>query len=135
MKVLTRSVALAVVLSLLQCGAAVRSVAAQQPTHQVDLLQEAVKVSAQGSEPGANDTVNLANVGYVPGKAVICVVGALVGVGLLALTVGTGYQSAAAIAREGCGGTWVLQENDFKGARDVLHAGDRQDPDWDRLKQ
>jgi hypothetical protein len=58
----------------------------------------------------------LADVFYIPGKAVLCSLGFATGIVLLVLTVGSGYRAAAAVGREGCGGKWVLTGRDLRPA-------------------
>lgn len=117
MKIVARSLALAVVLSLLFSGPFATFAAAQQPVPPPPpLLQEEMKTSDGGPEPSAAYDVGagLVNVLYVPGKVTTCVVGAAVGVALLALTLGTGYKAAVALGREGCGGKWVVTGEDLR---------------------
>jgi hypothetical protein len=56
----------------------------------------------------------VANVVYVPGKAILCGLGTVVGMGLLLATFGSGYQAASAIGHEGCAGRWVLRGDDLR---------------------
>ena len=55
-----------------------------------------------------------ANAFYVPGKAILCVIGAAFGTGILAVTVGSGYGGAAGFVREGCGGRWIVTGEDLQ---------------------
>lgn len=84
---------------------------------QPDLFQEALKSEARVSgakqvlyEAGAVVT----NIFLIPGRVVTCTLGASLGVVVLALTLGTGYKTAAGAFDEGCGGKWVVTGDDLK---------------------
>ena len=91
---------------------------AQQPAAQPPaLMQETLKMASQASDSGkgAYDVgAGLANVAYVPGKMIVCGLGAVAGVALLLVTLGSAYKAAAAVGEEGCGGKWVLTGNDLR---------------------
>jgi hypothetical protein len=55
------------------------------------------------------------NVGYVPGKAIVCALGTVASVGVMAITLGSAYRAAVATFKEGCGGTWVLTPEHVAG--------------------
>jgi hypothetical protein len=55
------------------------------------------------------------NVGYVPGKAIVCGLGTVASVGVMVITLGTAYRAAVATFKEGCGGTWVLTPEHVAG--------------------
>lgn len=55
------------------------------------------------------------NVGYVPGKALVCGLGTVATVGLMVITLGTAYRAAKATFNEGCGGTWILTPEHVAG--------------------
>lgn len=55
------------------------------------------------------------NVGYVPGKAILCGLGTVASVGVMIITFGTAYRAAKATFKEGCGGTWVLTPEHVAG--------------------
>ncbi len=55
------------------------------------------------------------NVGYIPGKAIVCGLGTVASVGVMAITLGSGYRAAIATFKEGCGGTWVLTPEHVAG--------------------
>ena len=127
MKIVARSIALAVVLSLLFSGPFATFAAAQQPTAPPPaLLQEEMKTSEGAPEPSAAYAAGagLVNVFYVPGKIVTCGAGAGVGVALLILTLGTGYKAAVAVGKDGCGGKWAVTGEDLRTS-DWLGAGER----------
>ncbi|HXH81658.1 MAG TPA: hypothetical protein VNN07_01875 [Candidatus Tectomicrobia bacterium] len=54
------------------------------------------------------------NAFLIPGRAVTCVLGSATSIGVLALTLGTGYRAASAVFREGCGGKWVVSGEDLR---------------------
>lgn len=54
----------------------------------------------------------------IPGKAVLCAVGGVVGFGLLVVSFGSGYRWAGRTWEEGCGGKWVITAADMKGEPD-----------------
>ena len=115
MKIVGRSIAMAVVLTLLFTGPLATFAAAQQPAQppQPSLMQEAVKAT-ESDTTGYDVGAGFANVFYVPGKVFVCGLGILAGTGLLALTFGSAYKAAAAASREGCGGKWVLRGDDLR---------------------
>ena len=92
-------------------------------------MQETVRFE----EPSESSTAwyvlgaTIANVVFIPGKAVTCVLGMLVGGGLLLVTLGAGYKGSVAFAKEGCGGRWALKANDLRGTEWVLGSGERPD--------
>lgn len=61
----------------------------------------------------------VANVFYVPGKGFLCGIGAAAGIFILAITFGSQPKTAAAFAREGCGGRWFLTGDDLRPDADV----------------
>jgi hypothetical protein len=87
------------------------------PAVQPDLFQETLKAEARASgrkqvlyEAGAVVT----NIFLIPGRAITCALGAGLGVAVLAITLGTGYKTAAGAFDEGCGGKWVVTGDDLK---------------------
>ena len=54
------------------------------------------------------------NTWHVPGKAILCGLGAVSGVAVLLLTFGSGYGATARIWDEGCGGRWTVTAADLK---------------------
>lgn len=115
MRLLARSIALAVVLSLVVSGPLAPLAAAQQPA-QPDLMQEAVKTTQRTQDgSGLYDVgAGLANVAYIPGKVFVCGLGVVAGTVLLLISLGSGYRAAAAAGEEGCGGKWVLTGDDLR---------------------
>ena len=65
----------------------------------------------QGAKVGAQ----FLNVVYVPGKAILCGLGATASAALMLVTFGSGYRPAIALYNEGCGGRWVLTPYDVMG--------------------
>src|SRR5207253_7026776 len=65
------------------------------------------------------------NVVYVPGKAITCVLGMVVGGGLLLATLGAGYKGSVAFFKEGCGGKWILTAKDLRETDWILGTGER----------
>ena len=127
MKIVARSIALAVVLSLLFSGPFATFAAAQQPTAPPPaLLQEEMKMSEGAPEPSAAYDVGagVVNVFYVPGKIVTCGAGGVVGLAILLVTLGTGYKAAVAFGKEGCGGKWAVTGEDLR-ASEWFGAGDQ----------
>jgi len=54
------------------------------------------------------------NIFLVPGRAITCGLGGIVGVAVLAVTLGTGYKAASAVWHEGCGGKWTVSADDIR---------------------
>src|SRR5256885_14267250 len=114
MKLLARSISLAVVLSLVLGGPLAPFAAAQQPA-QPGAMQDGVKTNERNgaSSPAYDVGAGVANVAYVPGKVFLCGLGVVAGTVVLLLTFGTAYRTAAAVGEEGCGGRWVLTRDDL----------------------
>ena len=64
---------------------------------------------------GAKVGAGFLNVVYVPGKAILCGVGAAASTVLMLATFGSGYRAAVGLFNEGCGGRWVLTPYDVMG--------------------
>jgi hypothetical protein len=87
-----------------------------QPT-QPDLFQEALKseARAQGAKAGLYTAgAVVTNLFLVPGRVITCTLGAGLGIGVLAITFGTGYKAAAGAFDEGCGGKWIVTGDDLR---------------------
>ena len=67
----------------------------------------------QGDRVGAG----FLNVVYVPGKAIVCSLGAVASAGLMLLTFGSAYHASVELFNEGCGGKWVLSPYDVAARR------------------
>jgi hypothetical protein len=80
-----------------------------------DLFQESLKAERSSSGGGLYGVgAAVTNVFLVPGRAFTCALGGVVGVGVLAVTLGTGYRAAAAVWAEGCGGKWFVTGDDLR---------------------
>jgi len=88
--------------------------AAQPPAP--DLFQETLKAErAATRQSGVYDAgAVVTNIFLVPGRAITCAAGAVLGVGLLAVTLGTAYRAASAVWHEGCGGKWAVTGEDLR---------------------
>jgi len=114
MKLLARSIALAVVFSLVLGGPLAPFARAQQPS-QPDVMQDAARSQNNGANSPAYDVgAGIANAAYIPGKAFLCGLGIVAGTLALLLTFGSAYRTAAAVGEEGCGGRWVLTGDDLR---------------------
>lgn len=69
---------------------------------------------AKEPSPGANAAAAVADVFYVPGKAIVCGMSGAFYVVTMALTFGALYQEATDFVKGGCGGKWVLTGEDIK---------------------
>jgi hypothetical protein len=91
---------------------------AQQPAPpaQPDLFQESLKTQRTGTEHRGAYAAGavVTNIFLVPGRAITCGLGGVVGVAVLAATLGTGYRAASAVWHEGCGGKWVVSGDDLR---------------------
>jgi hypothetical protein len=90
-------------------------VPAAQPA-QPDLFQETLKAQRASDRSQAlyNLEAVVVSVFLFPGRIVTCAAGTLIGVGLLAVSVGTGYRAATGIFHEGCGGKWIVTGDDLR---------------------
>jgi len=69
------------------------------------------------NEPGPGDAAaaGVMNVIYVPGKALICLGGAVTSTILMLLTFGSAYRSARGVFQEGCSPPWALTADHVSG--------------------
>lgn len=108
----------ALLAALLLAGPLTPLAGAQQPTQPPapDLFQETLKAERESERSrGSYDAGAVAvNVFLVPGRAITCVLGSVVGLVALAVTLGTGYRAASAAVHEGCGGKWVVTGDDLR---------------------
>ena len=83
---------------------------------QPDLFQETLKAQRTSDRAQGLYTAEAAvtNVFLVPGRAITCAAGAIAGVGILALSFGTGYRAAGNLFNEGCGGKWIVKGDDMR---------------------
>src|SRR5207245_9385767 len=96
------------------CGLLVAVMALTSPLLSRAAVVQAAEPSSETSPVDADvsdaDRVGAGflNVGYVPGKAIVCGLGTVASVGVLIITLGRAYRAAVAPCQDGCGGTWVL---------------------------
>ena len=115
---ITRTRAISALLTaLLLAGPLTPLAHAQQPQPPApDLFQETLKAEREADRHrGTYDAGAVAvNVFLVPGRAITCVLGGVVGFVALAATFGTGYRAASAAMHEGCGGKWMVTGDDLR---------------------
>ena len=108
----------ALLAALLLAGPLTPLAGAQQPTQPPapELFQETLKAERESERSrGAYDAGAVAvNVFLVPGRAITCVLGSVVGLVALVATLGTGYRAASAAVHEGCGGKWMVTGDDLR---------------------
>jgi len=118
-----RFLTLVVVASFALAGPLAPLAHAQQPAQPAqpsqpapDLFQETLK--AQRTSDRAQGFYNaeavVVNVFLIPGRAITCGAGIVVGLAMLVGTLGSGYRSASAVTHEGCGGKWVVTGDDLR---------------------
>jgi hypothetical protein len=101
---------------------------AQQPTQPApDLFQETLQAEQERERNRGmyNAGAVAVNVFLVPGRAITCFLGGVVGFAALAATFGTGYRAASAAVHEGCGGKWMVTGDDLRPeirARDAMES-------------
>ncbi|HET7343046.1 MAG TPA: hypothetical protein VFL90_16390 [Methylomirabilota bacterium] len=120
----TTRVVSALLAALLLAGPFVTLAVAQQPTQPAppaaqppapDLFQETLRTQPPARSHGVYDAAAVVtNVFLVPGRALTCLVGGVLGVAVLAGTLGTGYHPASAVVHEGCGGKWTVTGEDLQ---------------------
>ena len=83
-----------------------------------DLYEEEVKASQPGLAIGGAYTVGalVATPFVFGGRAVLCGVGSVLTVGVLLITLGSGYGAAKSVFEEGCFGKWVVTPGDLQAA-------------------
>jgi hypothetical protein len=88
------------------------AVRASQP----DLFQETLKAQrgSDRSQSTYRAEAAVANVFLVPGRAITCAAGVIVGLGVLALSFGSAYRMAGGAFDEGCGGKWIVSGDDMR---------------------
>src|SRR5437870_8321407 len=133
MKLVARSLTLAVVVAVLVGGPLATFARAQQPAEPAQPPEPSrgvVKMIGGLSEAALYTAgAGVANVVHIPGKAVLCGLGVVVGGGLLILTLGAAYKGAAAFGRGGCGGTGGLTPGDVGGTRYLVGTAERSERD------
>jgi hypothetical protein len=90
-------------------------VPAAHPT-QPDLFQETLKAQRASDRSQAlyNLEAVVVSVFLFPGRIVTCAAGTVIGIGLLTISLGTGYRAATGIFHEGCGGKWIVTGDDLR---------------------
>ena len=132
-KIGCRILTVLVALAVLATGPLAPLAAAQQPAPQepvrlpmAELPQDVPEQDPRLAEAAAyNVGAGIANVFYIPGKAILCGIGGAVGIGILIISIGSAPRPAAYFAREGCGGRWVLTGDDLRPAAEATF-------DWER---
>lgn len=108
----------ALLTALLLAGSLATTANAQQPAQPPapDLFQETLKAErATARQNAAYDAgAVVTNIFLVPGRAITCGLGGVVGVVVLAATLGTGYRAASSVWQEGCGGKWLVTGEDLR---------------------
>ncbi len=123
----TTQVVSALLAALLLAGPLATLARAQQPVQPTqpappaaqppgpELFQETLRSEQASRNKGVYDAGAVAvNAFLVPGRAITCVLGGVVGVVVLGLTFGTGYRPASAAVQEGCGGKWMVTGDDLR---------------------
>jgi hypothetical protein len=100
------------------CAPVAHAQAPYSTPEQLKAEQMKAAVAAE-HETGYEVGAGVVNAFYVPGKAILCGLGSIVGVGVLLITFGSGYRVATAVAREGCGGRWLVGPDDLRPERPV----------------
>jgi hypothetical protein len=99
------------------CGLLVALMALTGPLLSRAAVVEAAELSSVDVEVSDGDRVGagVMNVVYVPGKAIVCGLGAVVSAAVLIVTLGSAYRAAVATFKEGCEGPWVLTPEHVAG--------------------
>jgi hypothetical protein len=111
-----RLVALSAALAL-ALGPFASPVRAQAPAPPPPAASAPEPVTPPEASAGAVAGAVAVNVFRIPGKTLLCGLGAVTSAGLMLLTFGTQYRAIGAVFREGCGGKWVVGPSDLD--RDV----------------
>ena len=101
------------------CGLLVAVVASTSPLLSRATVVQAAELSSTPVDAEVSDSdrvgAGFLNVGYVPGKAIVCGLGTVASIGVMAITLGSAYRAAIATFKEGCGGTWILTPEHVAG--------------------
>lgn len=101
------------------CGVLVALMALTGPLLSRAAVVEAAELSSTAADVEVSDGdrvgAGVLNVGYVPGKAIVCGLGTVASVGVMLITLGSAYRAAVATFKEGCGGTWILTPEHVAG--------------------
>jgi hypothetical protein len=101
-----RAMLLALSLVVVLAGATVPA-AAQQTA---PVTQSKVDEHSAASVTGAT----VANIWYVPGRALVCGGGLLVSATIMTVTFGHSYDDATVVARGTCSGPWLIRPDDIR---------------------
>jgi hypothetical protein len=121
----SRILTVVVALAMLVTGPLAPLAAAQQPAPSspppaptqsaMEQPQDMPEEESHAAETTAyNVGAGIANVFYIPGKAILCGIGGAVGISILIISIGSAPKPAAYFAREGCGGPWILTGDDLR---------------------
>ena len=71
-----------------------------------------------GRVPDADDETGsiAANLWYVPGRALVCGLGAISAGVVMTLTMGQSYEGASQLMHGGCSGPWIVRSSDIRQA-------------------
>jgi len=101
------------------CGLLVALMALMGPLLSRAAVVQAAELSSTAADVEVSDAdrvgAGFLNVGYVPGKAIVCGLGTVASVGVMIITLGSAYRAAVATFKEGCGGTWILTPEHVAG--------------------
>jgi hypothetical protein len=101
------------------CGLLVALMALMSPLLSRAAVVQAAELSSTAADVEVSDAdrvgAGFLNVGYVPGKAIVCGLGTVASVGVMIITLGSAYRAAVATFKEGCGGTWILTPGHVAG--------------------
>jgi hypothetical protein len=118
-----RIATLTMVLVLLIGGPLAPLTSAQTPSPTPDVFKETMKSPVESDPPPRPDVVfddrhydiaaGFMTAFLVPGRAITCLAGGVLGTVVLLLTFGSGYRAAAGALNEGCGGKWIVRGEDL----------------------
>jgi hypothetical protein len=101
------------------CGLLVALMALMGPLLSRAAVVQAAEVSSSAADVEVSDAdrvgAGFLNVGYVPGKAIVCGLGTVASAAVMIITLGSAYRAAVATFKEGCGGTWILTPEHVAG--------------------
>jgi hypothetical protein len=109
----------ALLAALLLAGPLTPLAGAQQPATPPatpDLFQETLKAEQESERSrGLYDAGAVAvNIFRVPGRAITCFLGGVVGLAALVVTFGNAHRAASDAVHEGCGGKWMVTGDDLR---------------------
>ena len=113
-----RTIALVMTMTLLATGT-LSPVVAQQAT-KLDVASDtfpAVDESRYRGPDFYDLGATVITAAKTPLNILLCGVGGVLGAGLFAVTLGTGYKAATHVVEEGCRGPWIVTGNDLRPAQ------------------